>query len=84
MDLAGLAADVVLEQPLGLEAELREHLDGRLLRGDDLDDELRRAHLDGLDDGPLGEQAAEPAAAVLGIDDEADLADVAAPADARG
>ena len=82
VDLTGLAAHVVLEQALRLEPELREHRHGGLLLGDDLDDELRRAHLDGLDDGPLGEQPAEPVAAVRGIDDEAQLADVVAPADA--
>ena len=73
---------MVPEQALLLEAELREHGDGRLLLGDDLDHELHHAELEGLDDGPLGEQPAEAAPAVLGVDDEAQLADVAAPADA--
>ena len=66
VDLAGLAAHVVLEEALGLEAEAGEHGHRRLLLGDDLDDELGHAQLDGLDDGPLGEQAAEPAAACSG------------------
>ena len=79
MDLAGAAADVVLEQALGLEAEGGEHRHRRLLLGDDLDDELGHAQLDGLDDGPLGEQATEAAAPVRRVDDQAQLADVAAP-----
>ena len=71
-----------LSSPSASNPRLREHRHRRLLLGDDLDDELGHAQLDGLDDGPLGEQAAEAAPAVLGVDDEAQLADVAAPADA--
>ena len=72
-----------LSRPSASNPSAAEHGDRRLLLGDDLDDELGHAQLDGLDDGPLGEQAPEAAAAVLGVDDEAQLADVAAPRHAR-
>ena len=81
MGLPGGAADVAAQPALLLEAELGEHLEQSVLAGDDLDDELDDAELERLDDGPLGEQPADAPVAVLGGDDEAQLADVAAPAD---
>ena len=62
-----------------LEAELDEHLVEPVLAGEDVDDQLDDAELERLDDRPLGEQPADATVAVLRGDDEAQLADVAAP-----
>ena len=78
--VAGLIADVVVEQRLGLEAEGAEHRDRRLLVGDDLHDHLPQTEAQRLEDGVLGERPADPAAATVGVDDHAYLADVARPA----
>ena len=77
--LAGFVADVAPQPALLLEAELREHVEEPVLPGDDVDHELHDAELERLDDGPLGQQPADAALPVVRGDDEAELADVAAP-----
>ena len=72
---------MVGQKRLGLEAEAAEHRDQRSLVGDHLDDELVQAHLDRVEHRPLGQPAPDAAAAVVGVDDQPNLADVARPAD---
>ena len=78
--LAGPDADVVGQQGLGLEAELAEHGDQRLLVGDDLDDELGEIERKRLEDGMARKQPADALAAPVRRDHEAHLADMAGPA----
>ena len=65
-----------------LETEFGEHVEQPVLAGDDVDDQLDHAELEGFDDGSLGEQPADAALSVLGGDHQAQLADVTASADA--
>ena len=69
-----------IEQRLGLEAERAEHRDQRLLVGDHLDDQLRQPELERLEHGVARERPPDAAAALVGVDDDAHLADVARPA----
>ena len=77
--LARTVAHVVDQQRLGLEAERDEHGDQRLLVGDHLDDELGDAELERLEHGMTRECLSDAAAAVVGVDDDADLRHVARP-----
>ena len=73
---AVVVAHMVAQQPLGLEPEAAEHRHRALLLGDDVDGELLQAAVERLQQRPAGERAPEPLAALRGIDDEADVADV--------
>src|SRR6266508_2463079 len=77
--LAGLIADVILQQRLGLEAVRAEHANCRLLVGDDFDNHLREAEAHGCQHGATGEGASDAAAAVARIDDHTHFAHVARP-----
>ena len=78
--LAGPDADVFGQQGLGLEAELAEHGDQRLLVGDDLDHELGEVELEGLEDGMAREQPPDALPAPVWRDHQAHLANMAGPA----
>src|SRR3954469_11501792 len=75
--------DLVAEQRLALEPEVREHSHGGLLLGDHLHDELAQPRLRGLHDRVAGECAADAAAAGGLGHDEADGAPVRGPARQR-
>ena len=69
-----------VEQRLGLEAERPEHRRSALLVGDHLDDELRQPELESVQDGAVRQRPADAVPALVGVDDDPDLADVARPA----
>ena len=66
--------------PSAWKPEAAEHRHRALLLGDDVDGELLQPAVERLQQRPAGERAPQPLAALRGIDDEADVADVVGPA----